>query len=182
MLADFDRLLASARTGEPHACRLIFDDLARPVAGYLRARGARDVEDLTSDVFLAVFTGLDRFVGGQPEFRSWVFTIAHRRMVDDHRRRVRTPWLEEYEPGSDDRVSPSAEDGALERLGTLEVERLLALLTDEQREVLTLRVVGDLTVEQVAAIMGKQPGAIKALQRRGLEAIRRAMAVEGAGR
>ena len=54
-----------------------------------------------------------------------------------------------------------------------EVLRMLDQLTEEQRDVLALRVIGDLTVEQVAEIVGKKPGAVKALQRRALRALRK---------
>ena len=65
--------------------------------GYLRAHGAAEPEDLAGEVFLQVVRGLDRFSGAERDFRAWVFTIAHRRLVDDApprragRRRRRRP-------------------------------------------------------------------------------------------
>jgi RNA polymerase sigma factor (sigma-70 family) len=64
-------------------------------------------------------------------------------------------------------------------LGTARVYELCAGLSDDQREVLILRVVGDLTVEQVAAIIDKSVGAVKALQRRALQALRRKLERDG---
>ena len=61
------------------------------VLGYLRAQGAREPEDLTSEVFLRVFDRLPQFTGDEPHFRSWLFTIAHRILIDDARRRQRRP-------------------------------------------------------------------------------------------
>jgi RNA polymerase sigma-70 factor (ECF subfamily) len=179
VLDDFDHVLAQARRGSPEAFQTLYDDLVRPVAAYLRGKGVADVEDVTSEVFLAVFTGLDRFSGGQPEFRSWVFTIAHRRVVDHWRRASRTPATSEYAPEDDTRTSPAAEDDALETLGTRRVHALLDTLTPDQREVLLLRVVADLTVEQVAEVVGKPGGAVKALQRRGLAALRKVVGTQG---
>ena len=100
MLDDFDQVLARARAGSGDAFALLYEDLARPVAAYLRAKGVADVEDVTSEVFLAVFTGLGRFVGDQAQLRSWVFTIAHRRVVDGWRCGGRTPDLVAYEPAA----------------------------------------------------------------------------------
>lgn len=179
MLADFDPVLTAARRGSPEAFQALYTDLVRPVAAYLRGKGVPDVEDLTSEVFLAVFTGLDRFTGGQGEFRSWVFTIAHRRVVDHWRRAARTLDTTEHDPDDDPRTTPSAEDEALDALGTARVHELLAELTPDQRDVLLLRVVADLTVEQAAAVVGKPVGAVKALQRRGLAALRRLVEAEG---
>ncbi|GIG20267.1 RNA polymerase sigma factor SigD [Cellulomonas chitinilytica] len=178
MLDRFDDVLAAARTGHGEAFESLYHDLVRPVAAYLRARGAPDVEDLTNEVFLAVFTGLPRFRGDQAHFRSWVFTIAHRRVVDAWRRRARTVATE-LVADPDPPACGSAEDDALALLATEGVVALLARLTDDQRDVLSLRVVADLTVEQTAAVLGKPVGAVKALQRRGLAAVRRIISREG---
>jgi RNA polymerase sigma-70 factor (ECF subfamily) len=157
--------LPSTRGRGPSFQRL-YDDLAPPVAAYLRGRGARDVEDVTSEVFLAVFTGLGRFTGGQSDFRSWVFTIAHRRLVDQWRANGRTPESIAWEDKRDPRSAASAEEDALVQLGEDRVRQLLAGLSEDQRDVLLLRILGDLTVDQVAEALGKRSGAVKALQRR----------------
>ncbi|WP_028050386.1 RNA polymerase sigma factor [Cellulomonas sp. URHD0024] len=181
MLDRFDELLAAARDGHGEAFESLYRDLVRPVAAYLRTRGVEDVEGLTNEVFLAVFTGLPRFDGDQSHFRSWVFTIAHRRAVDDWRRRAHSPLAE---PVAD--VEPvargSAEDDALATLSTEAVVALLGRLTVDQRDVLTLRVVADLTLEQTADVLGKPVGAVKALQRRGLAALRRVISRQGVPR
>jgi len=178
VLDDFDQVLTRARAGSGEAFTLLYGDLVRPVAAYLRARGVREVEDLTSEVFLAVFSGVDRFTGGQEQFRSWVFTIAHRRVVDHWRTGSRRVPQAPYDPDDDDRVVESAEAQALHALGEERVLELLALLTDDQREVLVLRIVADLTVEQVSEVVGKRPGAVKALQHRGLATLRRILESE----
>lgn len=180
MLDGFDDVLARARAGAGDAFALLYQDLARPVAAYVRAQGVAEVEDLTSEVFLAVFTGLARFSGDQAGFRSWVFTIAHHRVADHWRRAARTVPAAPYEPADDERTVPSAEAGALEAIGSERVAALLAGLTDEQREVLALRVVADLTVEQVAVVVGRSEGAVKALQRRALATLRRQIERQGA--
>ena len=73
----------------------------------------------------------------------------------------------------------SAEDDGLDRLGGEWVREVLQRLAPDQREVLLLRVLGDLTVEQIAAQLGKTPGAVKQLQRRGLASARRLLEAEG---
>jgi len=149
------------------------------VAGYLRARGAGQVEDLTSEVFLGVFTRLGTFTGNEQRLRSWVFTIAHHRLVDARRRETRQVRQAEYDPETDDRSAASSEDEALAVLGTERVKQLLGTLSPDQREVLLLRIVGDLTVDQIAEILGKSAGAVKALQRRGLTMLRGQLDREG---
>ena len=168
----FDDVLAAAQAGAAWAFEVLYRDLSPVVTGYLRMHGAAEPDDLASETFLGVFTGLAGFVGDEDDLRSWVFTIAHRRLIDDWRRRSRRPQVTDDAgdltllPGGD------AEDDALLRVGTEGVHRMCAGLPDDQRSVLLLRILADLTVEQVAAVMGRSVGATKALQRRGLRTLR----------
>jgi RNA polymerase sigma-70 factor (ECF subfamily) len=79
----------------------------------------------------------------------------------------RRPQLTAYDPQHDGRTTPSAEDQAAELTGG--AAAMLEGLSGEHQEVLALRVVADLSIDQVAAIMGKSAGAIKQLQRRALQ-------------
>lgn len=172
-VAAFDEVLAAAQTGEAWAFRVLWESLSPAVAGYLRAKGATDPDDLTSEVFLAAFTQLASFSGDEAALRGYVFTIARRRLVDDLRRRSRRGPQVEWTEETDQRRTGSAEDAALDSLGSTRTRELLDSLAPDQRDVLVLRIFGDLTVEQVAEALGKRPGAVKALQRRGLEALRK---------
>lgn len=175
---ELDAALVAAQQGEPWALRAIYGALAPQVRGYLRTRGAGEPEDLTSEVFLAVFPRLGSVTGGAAGLRTLVFSVAHARVVDDLRRRSRRQPTAEYDPGTDERSAPAAEDEALALIATERVRELLAVLPEDQRDVLLLRVVSDLSVEQVAQAMNRSPGAVKQLQRRGLLALR-AHAEEG---
>ena len=179
----FDEVLDAARRGDSRAYRELYDALAGRVCGYLAVRGASDAEDLTSEVFLRVFRRLARFEGAERQFRSWVFTIAHNVLLDDRRRRHARPVTSALEHDAFERLSGGdVEDEAIGDLGSDWVADALAQLSPDQRSVLTLRVVGDLTVEQVARVTGKPVGAVKALQRRGLATLRRHMVdVSGEG-
>jgi len=172
-------LVEQARDGSPQAFAAIYECLVRQVAGYLRSRGVPDVEDVTSEVLLAVFTGIGGFEGDGDRFRSWVFTIAHRRPVDHWRKAGRTPMTEPLESTDSGGEVPSAESSALESIGDQRVLALLETLSPDQRDVLLLRIIGDLTVDQVAVVLGKSPGAVKALQHRGLAQLRRVVEAEG---
>jgi RNA polymerase sigma-70 factor (ECF subfamily) len=118
-------VLPAAQAGEAWALRRVYEQLAPAVHGYLRARGADDPEDLTSEVFMTVFPRLGSVTGGVSGLRTFTFSVAHARLVDDLRRRSRRQPTKEYDVTTDPRVSPSAEDEAL--IG-LQGERVLALL------------------------------------------------------
>lgn len=163
----------AARRGEAQALTEIWLRFAPAVNGYLRGRGAAEPDDLTSDVFVAVFERLGSFRGDEADLRAFIFTVAHHRLVDDLRRRTRRGVAVPYDAAADDRASGSAEDEALDALHTQRVHALLDQLSEDQRDVLLLRVVGDLSLEQTAAALGKRVGAVKALQHRALSALRR---------
>jgi RNA polymerase sigma factor (sigma-70 family) len=176
----FDELLAGARDGSERAWIELHRAFSPPVLGYLRGLGAAEAEDLTGEVFLQVVRDLHRFDGDRAAFKAWVLAIAHHRFIDDVRRARRRPVELLPTPGDDWRVAPDAEVEALARLGAGRVRELFALLSPDQRAVLLLRIVGDLTVEQVGRVVGKRPGAVKALQRRGLATLARRLSEEAA--
>jgi RNA polymerase sigma factor (sigma-70 family) len=177
---EFEKVLAAAQRGAPSAFDQIFSVLSPIVAGYLRAQGASEPDDLTSEVFVAVLRNIGRFTGDESGFRSWVFTIAHRRLLDERRslarRPVTTPLsaaLEVPAPGHD-------VEAVVER--SLQVEWVRAVcdrLAPDQRDVLVLRLLGRLTIDEIASTLGKTPEAVKALQRRGFRAIGRILDHEG---
>ncbi len=175
----FETVLAAARTGAEWAWETIYRELSPPVLGYLRGRGALEPEDLVGEVFLQVVRDLERFDGAEAEFRAWVFTIAHHRLLDDRRGRGRRPVEPLPTDALPEKATTDSEDEVLARLGDEEVRRLLSSLSDDQQSVLLLRVLGDLTVEEVARAVGKRPGTVKALQRRGLAAIKRELTRQG---
>ncbi|TYL53630.1 RNA polymerase sigma factor [Agromyces mariniharenae] len=172
----FPAVLLAAQAGAKWACTNLWVDYAPAVAAFLRARGSLEPDDLTSEVFLAVFDQLDRFRGDEPAFRAFVFTIAYRRLTDELRRRSRHGVHEEWVDERDPRRSPSAEDVATSSLGDAATRALLDGLAPDQRNVMLLRIVADLTIEQAAEVLGKRPGAVKALQRRALESLRKKLA------
>lgn len=167
-----DDLVAAACRGDADALGDIWRALAPVVAGYLAARGADDPDALTSDVFLAVLPKLGDISGGAAGLRTFVFSVAHARLVDDRRRRSRRPATVAFDAQEHDSAAPSAEHEALSQLGTHDVHALLDRLAPDYREVLALRVVADLGVEQTAAVMRRSAGSVKQLQRRALIALR----------
>jgi RNA polymerase sigma-70 factor (ECF subfamily) len=170
-------LLAGARAGSVPAFERIYEELAAPVASYLRWNGAPDVDGLTNEVMANVHRGLPKFVGDWPAFRSWVFTIAHHRLIDARRAARRRPVVVD-EP-VDEHVEPrNVEDDAMQLLSDDRVRALLTDLSADQRDVLLLRVVADLPLEEVADALHKSVGAVKSLQHRALATLRRHLAIE----
>ena len=151
----------------------LYELLAPKVRGYLTLRGVDDPEGLTNEVFVRLIPLLPQLQGGWQGLRTLTFSIAHARMVDEHRRRVSRPPGMEYEPHEDPRTSPDAETEALARVGHEELLGVLDLIPSNQRSVIILRVVGDLSIEQAATAMGMSSASVKKLQSKGLETLRR---------
>ena len=126
------------------------------------------------EVFVQVARNTPGFRGDYRGYRSWVFMVAHNRVIDERRRRNRRPSLvpadEAGEAGGGD-----VESEALAGLSTDAAVALLDGLTHDQRNVILLRIVGDLSLEQTAATLGKRVGAVKALQRRAIDRLRKTM-------
>jgi RNA polymerase sigma factor (sigma-70 family) len=169
----FEAVLAAAREGRESASAEIYRDLAPPLLGYLRARGAAEPEDLLGELFLQMVRDLGSFEGGEREFRAWAFAIAHHRLIDDRRYRGRRPVdpapleaLEEIPATANPAAQPH---GIADR----RIRAALGRLPEPQRNVILLRVLGDLSVDQVSGVLGKTPGAVKALQRRALASLQR---------
>ena len=76
----FEVVIESARRGEPWALEAIYKDLSPSLVGYLRLQGAEDPDAVASEAFLGIFRSLRRFSGDEHSFRSWAFSIAHRRL------------------------------------------------------------------------------------------------------
>lgn len=165
--------IEAAKDGAEWAWESIYRDFAGPVTGYLRGRGARDPDDLSSEVFFQVARDIHRFEGDESSFRSWLFVIAHRRLVDDRRARSRTLDTVNEDSRDIETEGGDVEAEVMEHLSLSRVEDMLETLTEDQRNVLALRIIGDLTLEETAAVMSKRVGAIKALQRRALQTIKR---------
>ena len=180
-MADVDpSVLAAAVAGAGWAFERIYGLLSPAVLGYLRSQGVDDPAGATNDVFLRVFRGLATFEGTPVAFRSWVFTIAHHLVVDRRRFASRRPQeVAAVRLPDAPCASVGPEDEVLAGAGLDRVLRVLDLLTPDQRDVLLLRFVADLSLEEVAAAQGRTVGSVKALQHRALASVRRILETSG---
>ena len=181
--AAFQARLAAARDGDDVAWVELYHELAPLIIGYLRAQRLPDAEDVAGEVLLEMVRDLGRFRGDAANLRSWVLSIAHHRLLDARRQQTRRPaGSTPVDEATEVVATDDPETETLAALGFGRLEPALAELTEEQRTVLLLRVIGDLPIAEVARITGKRAGAVKQLQRRAAEAMRRHLdAGEGDG-
>ncbi|MGB1504634.1 MAG: RNA polymerase sigma factor [Acidimicrobiales bacterium] len=169
---EFERWLRDARDGGSRGFTALYEWLGPEVKRFAVGRGARDADTVTNDAFLGAFGQLASFEGDARAFRAWVFAIARNRLIDQYRAEQRRPPVA-HEDSHGDRAAPSAEALALAGLGSDRVATLLASLTDAQHEVVVLRLAGGLSLEETAEIVGRPVTAVKRLQARALDRLRR---------
>lgn len=165
----FPELLAAAQGGHEWAWDRLVRSVGPQVLGYARSQGVAEPEELLGDVLVEVVKGLHAFVGDESKFRSWVFVIAHNRVVDVRRRATRRPitqWPEWLDPVDHRTPSALAYD-----LGDL--QQAVDALPQGQRDVLLLRIALGLSVEETAQALGKAPGTVRVAYHRALEKLRR---------
>jgi RNA polymerase sigma-70 factor, ECF subfamily len=174
--------LVGARRREPAAVTRVYSAYAPALFRFfLAAVGDRPTaEDLTGDVFKSAIEDLPRFHGPVEALGGWLFRIARHDLSDYRRRQARNL----VQPLEDLLEEAAAAGGAIDpeelALDRAEGDRVLAALrqlTPDQREVLLLRLVADLTAPEVAGILHKSTEAVKSLQHRGLASLARVLGV-----
>jgi RNA polymerase sigma-70 factor (ECF subfamily) len=165
--ADLDAALQAARKGDDWAMTCVFRVVHPTLLHYARRHAPDVAEDLVAETWMAAAKGFATFEGDADEFRAWLFVIARRRIADHYRNRARRPHLVALTDEAP--MTAAADDQVIEALSTDQaIEALVRDLSADQAEVVLLRVVADLSVEQVAKIMGRSPGSVRVLQHRAL--------------
>ena len=174
--ASFDAAVLAAKEGAPWAWEQLYTWLSPRLLGYLRARGSRDPEGALGETWLQLARNAATFEGDATGFRSWAFTVAHHRVIDEARQRKRTPPTRAIdEVLADDQHSLGVIDTENEALAAVELDELvgsIGFLSDLQKSTLLLRIIGDLSVAQTAKALGKSESAIKTAQYRAISTLR----------
>jgi RNA polymerase sigma-70 factor, ECF subfamily len=170
-------LLERARQAEPEALAELYDQYVDRIYAYIyhRVGQAEVAEDLTGQVFTRMLEAIGAGHPWRTSFTGWLYRIAHNLVIDYYRRRHRANFVE-----LDDAAPIPATDGdpwraAELRLESQRVRKALQMLTEEQSQVITLRFLEEFSIAEVAEMMGKTEGAIKALQYRAILTLKRMM-------
>ena len=175
---EFSGLLKAVRRGDPGAITRLYRAEQPRLLRVLQAEVGDAAEDVASQTWLEIMRTIDRFEGDARGFRSLLFTIARRRVNDHRRRRIRRPAspTEPMELYVVQDAGPGVENEALARVGADDAIRILQDILDPQDvEIMLLRVVADLPAEDVAAIVGLSPGAVRVRQHRAVKRLATAL-------
>ncbi len=180
---EFPAVLAAAQDGSEAAFAQLWRDGNPALLRYLRITMPDCAEDVAGETWLQVVRGLPGFRGDEQAWRSWLFTVARRRTLDEVRRRSRHPEAPyaELPPGAE----PAAADAAVLAMGNVGVAELVQavrVLPPQQAVIILLRILADLDNETVARIVGRSPGAVRIAAHRGLRRLAQALAARGVTR
>jgi RNA polymerase sigma-70 factor (ECF subfamily) len=177
-MAPIPDVIDRARSGDRAAFGELYDTHVDAVYRYVlyRVREPSDAEDLTSEVFTRAFANIHRYRWQGKSFLAWLYTIA-RNAVTDRRRRER-PTVDLDDAYGVAEEGPTAHDRAVRGEQVDALRGAVKHLTVEQQEVLVLRFVENMSSRQVAKVLGKNEGAIRALQFRALGRLRKLLTSE----
>ena len=171
-LPDEADLVRQAKSGDSEAFAELYDACVERVYRYIyfRVGEAELAEDLQAEVFLRMLEGIQRYEDRGWPISAWLYRIAHDRTVDTMRRR-RSRQHVPLEAWSGTCDGPDSTVDV--QLDHEELNQMLDDLTDEQRQVIRLRFMGEMSVQEVAQKLGRTEGSVKALQHRGIQSLAR---------
>jgi RNA polymerase sigma-70 factor (ECF subfamily) len=170
--SEFADLLDDVRRGDAGAINALFRQLHPRLLRFLRASEPAHADDLAGEVWLAVAAHLPSFDGDYAEFRAWLFSIARRRIADHRRtglRRRTAPASQEFLETVRARHADPADESVDAESGQRAAALIAEVLPPEQAEVILLRILGELDVDQVADITGKSANWVRVNQHRALK-------------
>ena len=157
----FDEVLAAARQGAPWAVGWLYRRFQPRLLRMLAVIAPHQAEDIAADVWLELTGNLTRFSGDEGAFRAWLASTARHQVIEATR-------------GHGRRIGRPLDDEATERLASTSfATRVVAVLPPEQADVILLRVVEGLDVEEVAKALGRPPATVRSLQHRALRRLAR---------
>lgn len=175
-------VIERARRGDPQAWAELYEQFSGSIFGYLynRLRRSEPAEDLVAKTFMEALEAIGRFEGDLSGMRAWLFSIARHNLFDHLRRESRADLypLDEVSHEELYRASPAddPEDHAMASLDRSRLLEAIGELSKDQQEVVLLRLSGGLTSKEIALLLGKTTGAVKALQHRAMRALARVLA------
>lgn len=166
------RLIKQAQQGTGEAFGTLYREYVQQIYRYIyyRTHDQQLAEDLTADVFTKAIEGLSSYIDKGKPFVSWLYRIAHARVVDHYRRQDRRPTATNVEDANLS-VTPDMDGDMIKQHASQALLTAIHTLTDDQQQVIILRFVEGLPIDAVADQLGKKGNAIKALQYRAVRSL-----------
>jgi RNA polymerase sigma-70 factor (ECF subfamily) len=177
------RLVDQAAAGDPAAFGALYERFLEPIYRYFYYRTGQvaEAEDLTEQVFLRAWQTVSRFRWQGRPFLAWLYRVAHNLHVNHVRARRLDVPLDENARAHQTIADPHAARQLARTIDADLLMRGIRQLTPEQQEVILLRFGEGLETAQIAKVLDKQEGAVRALQMRAMQRLRQVLAFEHQG-
>jgi RNA polymerase sigma-70 factor (ECF subfamily) len=178
--ADLVDLVARAQSGDSEAFGALYDRYVDVVYRYVyyRIGNASQTEDMVSETFLRALRRITSFTWQGRDFGAWLVTIA-RNLIADHYKSSRYKLEVQTADMLDaDQAQDGPENEVLDSLTNVTLLEAVKMLGAEQQECIVLRFLQGFSVTETALAMGKNEGAIKALQYRAVQSLKRLLPAE----
>ena len=168
-------MAAGVRAGDVDALTAVYEVLVEPLTSYLRSqvRDPHVATDLAQETFIDLVRGCRGLAGGPREIRAWIYRAAQRNAIDHVRYKNRRPESLTQDAPDQPAVAKGPDDLAVDAEEADRIRAALSRLSPDQAQVLSLRFLAGLSAPEVAAVMDKNEGAVRALQHRGVAALAR---------
>ncbi len=172
-VAELQELVRRAQANDPDAWETLYRVTYAGLLAYARRRlwGRAEADDAVSETFARACNRIADFQWTGGGFTAWLYGILRNVVMETQRRSRRTTPL----MAPDERVEDESLEGLLLDEETAAVRAAFATLSPDDQEVLELRVVGGLTADEVAGVVGKRSGAVRMAQSRALVRLRAAL-------
>lgn len=172
---EFEACIQRIRSGDKEGLREIYEAYAGLIytVVYELAGQREDAQDLTSDFFIRLWEKADSYRPGGPH-KGWMVTIARNMAVDYLRKRKREQQAADQNQGTEAEGWYGADRGFAEELvGELAMQQAMAMLKPAQRQILDLKIIGEMTFQEIADALGKPLGTVAWQYRQGIRQLKR---------
>lgn len=174
MLEDEEKIIIQAKTGDTRCFSDLYSHYLPPIYRfiYMKVSEREAAEDLTHEVFLTAWQNLSRYESRGFPFSSWLYQIARNRVIDFYRVKKHHAPLEEVD--AELAVAKNILEAVTdESLALDNVRAAISNLHPDHQDVLLMKFMEELSHEEIARIMKKSPGAIRLIQHRALNELRK---------
>ena len=154
----------------------LYREYAPAMVSYARSRGVRAPEDLVQDVLVTALERLPEFEGDRRGLRSLLFTIAYRRIADEHRKSYTRREVLVADDGAVTDHEEQVEEMVTNRSTADQAMHAFEILSERERKVLQMRIIDEATPAVVAAALGLSNGNVRVIQARALVKVRKYLA------
>jgi RNA polymerase sigma-70 factor (ECF subfamily) len=171
---DESQLIQSAKAGDEQAFGKLYQRNLAAVYRFFYSRldNPQDAEDLTEETFLRIWRSLPGYKDRGVPFLAYAYRIARNLLIDHYRRYDNSSKITQLQDGLEHRSQPDPGETAMDNLTHDEVRQALSHLGEDYQTVIVSRFLGELSTKEVAVLMDRSPGSVRALQHRALKALR----------